>query len=118
MDYLHNHKSLRAARKELRKNMTPQESIIWAHVRNKKLGCKFYRQYSLGPYIVDFYCSSKKLIIEIDGNQHWQAQEYDEERTRFFNSLGYQLIRFNNSEIDQNLSAVMGKIASLCSPPM
>ena len=68
--HIHNNKTLADRRKELRNNATPQEAILWQHLKDSNFGCKFRRQHSIGPYIVDFYCPSKKLIIELDGSQH------------------------------------------------
>ena len=74
-------------RKELRNSQTPQEFKLWFHLKNKKLGVKFRRQHGIGSYIVDFYCSDKNLVIELDGNQHLESREYDKERSSYFNCL-------------------------------
>ena len=101
-----NFKSL--ARK-LRKNPTAQERKLWNILRNKQFyGYKFLRQYPIEPYIVDFICREKKIIIEIDGGQHNQPAEieYDKTRSIFLNSKGYKVIRFWNHEIDTNIDGV------------
>jgi very-short-patch-repair endonuclease len=97
-------------RKKLRKEITPQELKLWALLRNKNLGCKFRRQQGVGPYIVDFYCKEKKLIIEIDGSQHQNAVEYDKTRDQYLEKLGFTVIRFWNNEINTNIDGVVMKI--------
>jgi very-short-patch-repair endonuclease len=67
----------------LRQSKTPQETILWSKLRNNQLGFKIKRQYSVGPYVLDFYCSLKKLAIEIDGSQHIKDKEYDIERSDY-----------------------------------
>jgi len=117
MPILHNHPVLKPRRVELRKNQTPQEVILWAHLRGAQLDLKFKRQHSIGPYILDFYCPDKKLAVELDGAQHLDNKEYDQERTDYLLVLGIQTIRFWNSEIDANIKGVLHKIrASLSSP--
>jgi very-short-patch-repair endonuclease len=96
-------------RKALRNNATIQERMLWSKLRGGNLGFKFQRQHSIGKYVVDFYCSSKKLIIEIDGIQHdnIQDKDYDTERTKYFESLGYKVLRFWNNEINTNIDGVI-----------
>jgi very-short-patch-repair endonuclease len=69
------------ARRLLRNNATPQEIILWSRLRKNRLGSKFRRQHSIGPYIADFYCPEKTLIIEIDGSQHNLHVDYDTKQT-------------------------------------
>lgn len=107
---VHNLKYLRQVRQNLRINETPQEKILWNKLRRKNFSCKFKRQQSIGNFIADFYCASKKLIIEIDGGQHLDNTEYDEERTEYFKSLGIKVVRFWNNEIDKNINGVLMKI--------
>ena len=78
------------------------------------MGKRFTRQHSIGFYIVDFYCASEWLIIELDGEVHNNAaaQEYDEKRTQFLESLDYQVIRFENKMVFENLTMVLNAIAS------
>lgn len=97
-------------RRELRKSLTPQEFKLWVYLKNKKLGQKFRRQHSIGPYIVDFYCREKNLIIELDGSQHIEAKKYDEERDNYMKILGVKVLRFWNNEIDKNIEEVLIKI--------
>jgi very-short-patch-repair endonuclease len=99
-------------RKDLRNNVTPQEIIIWSRLRRIQLGVKFRRQHSIGKYIVDFYCPSKNLIIEVDGGQHdgENQRRYDESRTKYFESLGFKVIRFWDNDVNNNLSSVISEI--------
>ena len=114
MQKLNNLTELREHRKELRKNQTRSEGIIWWHVRNKRLGAKFKRQQSIGGYIVDFYCAERKLIIEIDGEIHntTQVKEYDFVRDKFFVEIGLNVLRFTNVEVENNINNVIAKIKS------
>ena len=94
-------------RKELRKNQTPQEIILWSKLRNNQTGQKWKRQVSIGPYIADFYCSKKLLAIEIDGSQHLDNKEYDMDREKYFLDLGIKTIRFWNNEVNTNIDGVL-----------
>ena len=92
---------------ELRKELTPAERKLWALIRNDQLGVNFRRQHAIGNYIPDFVCIEKKLIIELDGSQHLEQKEYDEERTKHLNSLGYKVIRFWNNDVMNNIEGVI-----------
>lgn len=97
--------------KNLRKKQTDAEKLLWYHLRSRHfIGFKFRRQYLIGPYIVDFVCLHRQLIIELDGGQHMEQQDYDEERTNYLMSLGYRVLRFWNNEVFQNIDGVMEKI--------
>ena len=111
---IHNIRKLLERRKELRTNQTPQEEKLWWYLKNKRLGFKFRRQYSTGGYILDFYCKEKRLIIEIDGKVHdtKEAREYDKIRDKFFIELNYKVLRFKNSEIENDAKKVIEKIKS------
>ena len=100
-------KKLRNRSTELRNNTTKQENHLWYDFL-KKCRLQFYRQRIIGNYIVDFYCPQAKLVIELDGSQHYEkeAVEYDSIRTEYLNSLGLQVIRFSNMDIDNNFDAV------------
>ncbi len=98
------------ARRMLRKNPTPEEYKLWNFLRNKNLGVKFRRQHGIGPYIADFYCKEKNLIIELDGAQHGNEKEYDKERDDHIKTLGIKVLRFWNSEINKNIEDVLIKI--------
>jgi very-short-patch-repair endonuclease len=92
---------------ELRKELTPAERKLWALIRNDQLGVNFRRQHAIGNYIPDFVCIEQKLIIELDGSQHLEQVKYDEERTKYLNSLGYKVIRFWNNEVTNNIDGVI-----------
>src|SRR3990167_5968450 len=101
MPLLHNNEKLKDRRRELRQRLTKEEKILWLELRDSKLGYKFKRQHSIGGYILDFYCSECKLIVEIDGASHSnaEAREYDKVRDTYFRELGYKTVRFLNEEI-------------------
>ncbi len=106
MERMHNHRLVEKAKK-LRKEMTPQERCLWYNfLRNYPV--KFQRQKILGKYIVDFYCAKAKLVIEIDGSQHYTLEDlqYDKERTNFLSEYDITVLRFTNTEINRNFSAV------------
>jgi very-short-patch-repair endonuclease len=105
-DRIHTRKIFFERRRELRR-LTPQEKILWSCLKKSGIGFKFQRQHSIGPYIVDFYCPQKRLIIEIDGSQHLENKEYDDERTNYLEMLGYRVLRFWNNDITANLSGVL-----------
>ena len=85
---------------------------MWSRLRKKRLGNKFRRQHSIGRYIVDFYCPAGKLVIEIDGSQHLDNQEHDRQRDLYLMSLGLKVLRFWNSEVNNNLEGVLARIMS------
>ncbi len=107
---IHSNKYLHDARKDLRNQSTEHEIILWYKINNKKLGYKFRRQHSIGQFIADFYCAEKRLVIELDGSQHLDNQEYDKERSEYFESLNIKVLRFWNSEITRNIDGVIQKI--------
>ena len=92
---------------QLRKKSTLAERKLWALIRNDQLGVNFRRQHAIGNYIPDFVCIEKKLIVELDGSQHLEQQEYDQERTKYLNSLGYKVIRFWNNTVMKDLDGVI-----------
>ncbi len=98
-------------RKELRRNQTQAEKIIWSKLRNKQVNSlKFYRQWSVGRYILDFYCHPLKLAIEIDGGQHDENNVYERTRTQFLQKQNITLLRFWNNEVLENIDGVMNNI--------
>lgn len=104
---------IRKNAKELRKNLTPAEEKLWGHLRGHRTGnVHFRRQHAIGNYIVDFCASSQKLVIELDGSQHLEQQEYDKERTAYLNSKGYRVLRFWNNEVMNNIDTVLTVIWS------
>lgn len=93
---------------ELRKELTPAERKLWAVLKNEQLlGIKFRRQHAIGKYIPDFCAVQEKLIIELDGSQHLNQQEYDAERTKYLEAQGYKVIRFWNNQIMNDMNGVI-----------
>lgn len=110
---IHNRLNLKEKRQDLRNHLTPAEAFLWTHLKSKKLkGRKFNRQHSIGNYIVDFYCASEKLIIELDGEVHNNpiTEEYDKHRTEYLNQMGYQVLRFENKMVFDYLDSVLKEI--------
>jgi very-short-patch-repair endonuclease len=103
----HSSKRFLQRRRYLRNNQTPEEAILWEELRGKSLGYKFRRQHSIGAYILDFYCPSKKLGIEIDGGQHILQRDYDKARDKEMEGLGIRIIRFSNEKIRKDLLGVL-----------
>jgi len=106
----------------LRKSQTRCELLLWQELRNRKLGVKFRRQapfvFGNYKYVADFYCREKKLIIEIDGKVHEEKanKDYDEFREEIFVEAGFKVIRFKNTEVENNIFAVVDKIHSVLTP--
>ncbi|HNO94470.1 MAG TPA: DUF559 domain-containing protein [Anaerolineales bacterium] len=96
--------------KELRREMTPAEKILWEELRANKLGVHFRRQQVIQGFIVDFYCHKAGLVIEVDGDIHDLQKEEDERREKVLSALGLRVVRFRNDEVMRNLSAVVGRI--------
>jgi len=106
---------VRIRAKELRRNLTSAEAILWSHLRNRQLGgLKFRRQHPIGPFIADFYCAEKRLIVEVDGDIHNLQMEQDQARTSQFESYGYYVIRFRNEQVEQELESVLEAIQAAC----
>ena len=103
----------------LRQTRTDAEGLLWHFLRNKQLdGYKFRRQQPIGPYIADFACLSRKLLIELDGGQHAERHVYDEKRDNFLQEKGYRVLRFWNNEIFENCFGVLERVyEALTSPP-
>jgi very-short-patch-repair endonuclease len=102
----------------LRRQMTPQEAILWRHLRDRRLdGFKFRKQMWLCGFIADFACTEAKLVVEADGSQHADDSDYDAKRAAAFRRNGWQTIRFWNNEITRDLDGVLLAIrAALPSP--
>ena len=114
MKYLRNNLALKQRRRELRRNQTEAEKTLWTCVRNRQLyGVRFFRQYSIGPYILDFYCPQMKLAIELDGGQHIEngRKEYDEARSAYLQAHGIDVIRFRNHDILNQTESVLRRLA-------
>lgn len=105
-----NPKTMRQAVK-LRKELTPAEKKLWAYLRGDKLnGVNFRRQHAIGNFIPDFVSIKRRLIIELDGSQHLEQAEYDIERSKYFESLGYKVVRFWNNQVENDLNGVIRAI--------
>ncbi|MCK4778447.1 MAG: endonuclease domain-containing protein [Actinomycetia bacterium] len=101
--------------RDLRKNSTDAESLLWKHISRKQLeGIKFRRQHPIENYIVDFICFEKKIVIEVDGGQHNIDNKKDIIRDNFFNGKGYKVLRFWNNEVLKNIEGVIGVIREEC----
>jgi len=106
-------RSLKNRARELRKQMTEAERYLWFRIRRKQVkDYQFYRQKNIGNFIVDFYCPAGKLIIEVDGGQHYSegAIEGDKRRDAFLQSLGFRVLRFSDGEVLRDIDAVLGGI--------
>ncbi|TKJ42460.1 hypothetical protein CEE37_01900 [candidate division LCP-89 bacterium B3_LCP] len=101
---------LKLLARELRNNATEAEKRLWNRIRRKQLKrTQFYRQRVIGNYIVDFYCPKAKIIIELDGEQHFtpQGKIKDRKRDSYLNELGFQVLRFSNLEVMNNIEGVL-----------
>jgi very-short-patch-repair endonuclease len=105
--------NLKQSSRLLRKNLTDSERVLWSRLRGKQLsGVQFYRQKPLADYIVDFYAPQAKLVIEVDGSQHLEGQQADEDRRRDkdLESVGLRVLRFNSREVLAEIEAVVEAI--------
>jgi very-short-patch-repair endonuclease len=106
MSNLINKSEEKELRRKLRNNLTKPEQKLWYYLRNKQLkGVKFRRQCSIGKYIVDFYSFEKKLVIEVDGDSHYEkeANKKEQIRTNFLEQQKIKVIRFTNKEVMKNI---------------
>ena len=97
--------------RQLRREMTPHERKLW-YLFLRKYPVKIFKQRIIGRFIVDFYCAPARLVIELDGSQHYEPQglAYDSERTQFLTALGLEVVRFSNREIDREFNKVCTQI--------
>jgi very-short-patch-repair endonuclease len=110
---INNLKKLHPRRKQLRNSLTPAEAKLWTYLKNSQIdGKKFRRQHSVGGYVLDFYCPSEKLCIELDGNVHFHESQhtYDLNRTKYLNAVGIKVIRFENRLVFENPQGVIAEI--------
>jgi len=106
-------KNLKNLARALRKKLTDAERNLWAKIRVKQLKNKqFYRQKNIGNYIVDFYCPAAKMIIELDGGQHYsdEGKKRDEIRDNYLKHLGFRVLRFSDREVLKNIEGVLERI--------
>ncbi len=114
MKFLRNDPTLKQRRRELRRNQTDAERALWAKVRNKQFfGIKFFRQCSIGPYIVDFYCPTAKLAVELDGGQHGRSDDmtYDAVRPEYLRAQGIDVMRFWDNDVLHDIESVLSNLA-------
>ena len=111
MPYQRPSASLTSNARTLRLNQTSAETLIWNHLRNRRIeGFKFRRQYRIGSYIADFACIELSLLIELDGGQHSEASGEDAKRSAILHLNGWHVLRFWNNEVFNNLEGVLETI--------
>jgi very-short-patch-repair endonuclease len=101
---------LKERSQQLREDMTAAERFLWSKIRMKQLnGYWFYRQKPVGEYVADFYCPKAKLVVEVDGGQHFSKEiiKYDRVRNEYMASMGLRVLRFTNTEVLQNIEGVI-----------
>ena len=106
---VHNKRSLLDIRRALRANSTPAEEILWEEIRNRKLnGLKFKRQHSIGYYIVDFYCASKRLIVELDGEVHNTEDQIEKDKylDQNLTEMNFKILRISNFQVLNDIETV------------
>lgn len=100
--------SLKTTARNLRKNMTLSEILLWDHLRKRQLkGFQFFRQKPVGQFVVDFFCKELMLAIEVDGDTHDQRIEQDKTRQRQLESMGIHVLRFKDRDVKRNLDGVI-----------
>ena len=101
--------------RELRQTQTRPEALVWKHLRARQIcGLKFRRQHPIGPYVADFACCEKRLVVEIDGESHNSTADQDQTRTAFMKQQGWNVLRFNNEDVlEDPESVVRGVVQSL-----
>jgi len=113
MTKLFNRTEVKRTRRKLRRNSTVTEDLLWIYLKNRQLvGQKFRRQYSIGKYVVDFYCPQQRLIVEVDGSIHQkpEVKKNDILRQEFLESLGLRVLRFSNSDVNCQIQTVLETI--------
>lgn len=99
--------------RRLRREATFPERLLWSRLRNRQVGgAKFRRQHVIGPYVVDFFCPQRKLVIELDGHSHDTTATADLERERYFQQQGLHVIRFGNDAVIRNVDRVAEAVCS------
>lgn len=100
---------LRKFARELRKNSTLGEVLLWQQIKKRKMGVQFHRQVPIHDYIVDFYCHEIKLAIEVDGSSHNSPNQIEKDRVRDYqlNQLGVSVIRINDLDVKKNMDSVV-----------
>jgi len=112
-------RTLKSPSRQLRGNLTDAERKIWSKIRNDQIaGLRFYRQKPIGNYIVDFFCPKIKLVVEIDGGQHYEManEKRDKIRSDYLKSCRMHILRFSNLDVLNNIEAVIQKIYQEINP--
>lgn len=120
MGIIHNREYLKQKRKDLRNNSTSAEATLWKFLQKSQLdGRKFRKQHSIGNYIVDLYCPAERLVVELDDQYHFEhdGEVRDEIRTKYLESLGIRIVRFENYEVFETVEEVLEKIKLSFRPP-
>ncbi len=115
MEHFSYNKNLRVLSRQLRRKSTDAERLLWSKIRRRQIkNYQFFRQKPIGNYIVDFYCKDAKLIIEIDGGQHYEDKNIKKDKVRGekLRKLGLRVMRFTNLDILKNIDNVVNKIYS------
>jgi very-short-patch-repair endonuclease len=109
---------MQEAAKLLRRRMTPAEEKLWAALRNDEAGARFRRQHPIGRFVLDFYCATRKLAVEVDGAVHDGREDLDAERTAALETRGIRVIRFRNEEVLADVDRVVARIRrwTMCAP--
>jgi len=118
---LYNNGRLKERRKYLRNFATEAEQRLWFALRKRNLGgYKFRRQYGIGRFIVDFFCPERRLVVEVDGAQHFEPAQlqYDAERTAHLNTHDIRVVRVTNAEVMNEMEAILEKILEVATTPL
>ena len=119
MKFHFNSSQLKYRRKDLRKKSTETETLLWEELRKNKLGVKFFRQYSVDGYVIDFYCPKKRLGVELEGEIHKRktTKIYDIYRKKYLEAFGIKIIIFENKEIINSMKSIIRIIRNYVTPP-
>lgn len=111
-EFVFNATRMKERRKWLRKKPTEFEEMLWKELKNKRLGFKFKRQYSLGNFVVDFFCKEQKVAVELEGEIHQRkdVKKYDDYRFKYFQALGVKTVRVKNEQVTESLGEVLDTI--------
>lgn len=104
---------LKERRRKLRADSTGAEKFLWGVIRNKKLGVRFVRQFSIDGYVIDFYCPKLRLGVELEGEIHKYTKEYDNYRIKYLEAFGVKILRLKNEEVLHDLDHVLSTITPL-----
>jgi very-short-patch-repair endonuclease len=111
-------RELEEAARSMRREPTRAEEVLWSALQKKQVaGLKFRRQHPVGRFVLDFYCASLKLVVEVDGGVHDAQQDRDAERTKALETYGYRVLRFRNEDVIHDLPGVIARIAAVAPEP-